>query len=166
MVNSVFTFVLKVVVPLKSFLWGGELIAMLHILLRISLMDHWKTYPMTPKGQITLWKFKQNIIVEVGLPDDWWTQEVPPQKGLPSRTFWGGIVIGKLWLFLFFFGSIRALAGSACFEFADSLLEWFYNTCPQALFIQKKDVDQKFRWNGKLICMLGNFIHSRSWPFV
>ena len=26
----------------------------------------------------------------MGLSDDWWTQEVPPQEGPPSRSFWGG----------------------------------------------------------------------------
>ena len=30
------------------------------------------------------------------MTDDWWTQEVPPHKVPPSRTFWGGTSWGEL----------------------------------------------------------------------
>ena len=84
---NLFTFVSKVVVPLKSFLWGGGHIARLHILPK-GPMENISHDPQRPSTAIEVQK---NIMIKVGFPDDWWIQDVPTQKGPPSRWGrWGG----------------------------------------------------------------------------
>ena len=81
------------------------------------LLLRWGTY--CHKDLIPLWKYKK--MIKVGLPDDWWSQDVSPQKGPPRRR---GRWSGTWWILdrftkTFFFWNFQKSQAVLCYILMD-----------------------------------------------